>query len=115
MNVEEQVIQAAENFQSFVLVELVNDWIRSAPHPQALINELLRAWRARMSAVFDHHAKAIFERTGVLSTDRDALEQICVEAEKRIREGFTKMLQDSDEVDELARKHSAGGAEGRMN
>ena len=90
--VELQIREACANFENFVLSQMVTDWIRSAPAPYHLLNNLLSAWKARMEHVYDEQAKLKFAQSGIISTDREFFDGVMIEAARRIRESVSAAL-----------------------
>ena len=82
---EQHVLQQCGYFHSYVIEQMIRYWIETEPEPEQLINNLVRGWRERATDQFKVKEKAMFEKTGIISTEGDYFQLVLDEAEVRIR------------------------------
>lgn len=82
---EEHVLQQCGYFHSYVVEQMIRYWVETEPEPDALINQLVSGWRERATGQFQSHERAMFEKTGIISTEGEYFQSVLDEAERRVR------------------------------
>ncbi len=92
-DIEAGVREAQENFQGFVLVQIVAAWFADAPDPEALVEEMLAKWSDGMRRRYSQAARQQAEATGIIVAEDDWIDSVIHEARLRIRKSLIAAIE----------------------
>ena len=79
--------------------------VSTEPEPDQLINELVAGWRERATAQFKERSSALFQQSGIISTEEEYFQKVLDEAERRAR---LKLFGQSPKTEEESVVETAG-------